>query len=340
MKNIVAHITRIEKNLQSLSQQIPQKIPEFIASALYLASSHDQDSVFALAHAGGDQDHIARADKHVWHRRLRPEDSIAAAAFQSHKPSLFKSRMFPDEHLCGHFPIHAASGAKGILQLVFQAHASIDLNGSVLRDIKDRTLSRIEKPLSKLIAQNNNLDEDLNVRAPYAPDAVIMFFDISSFTDASLSAAYRAQDFADKFCKDFILDTARPYNAQLLRMEGDGVWLALPFSPQSIHEKQRAAKNAVALTHQIATQYKKFAAQTDPQFAQTHIKALAEMGEIRTLPWTPDQSGPVFITMTDNLSAMRRDQNHAMTGPELTQLITPPHVHHQGTQRGFSDLSL
>ncbi len=340
MQNIGVQIAKIERNLQQLSRSISKEVPDYIAAALYLGSSDQKDNVFALVHAGGDDAHQARADKRIWRRLLSPNMSAAAESFTAQKPTITKSLMFPDEHLCSHTPFQGANGTSGVLQTIFHTRAHLDRSSEALNRINGAALKRVSASLNSLLSMSSDLDRDLNVRAPYAPDAVVMFCDISGFSHAGANAHYRAQDFADKFCKDFILESAPRFKAELLRMEGDGVWLSFPFDPTNALDKKNAARNAADMAHYVTNNYGQFTKATDQKFQGTHIKVIAEIGELRKISWAADCSGPVFIQITKNLPHAERHKNSIMIGPELSQEMPETYMIAKNMGPEFARLTL
>lgn len=323
MKNIAAQIERIEKNLDHLSRGMKRAAPDYLATALYLESSKRPDHVFALLHTGGGKAHRTRADQMVWRRLLSGDESVAAESLQSHKPIIMQSRMFPDEHICNHVPIRHTGGMRGTLQTVFRKRAHFHHPNDHMNAISDRALKSVMPSLSALFTATPDLDKILNVRMPYVPDAVVMFCDISGFTRGGAQSFYRAQDFADQFCRDFVLESAKRHHAELLRVEGDGMWLAFPFDPANKTSKENAIRNATETAQELTGNYDRFTANTDYKFRNTHLKILAEIGELREVTWADDRSGPVFTEMMAALPTMSRHENSIMIGPHLAAAIDP-----------------
>lgn len=324
MQNIAARIETLENNLAALSGRLAQSMPGFIAAALYISSSEDPKSVFALAHYGGDENHIRRADREVWRRRLSPDESIAAELYDSVTPTSALSRMFPDEHICEHMPLTGENGQTGLLQTVFRKHKSPQDTGRLLT-LDKSIIDKTSKSLNILLSGGALDDKALNVRPPYKPDTIVIYCDISGFVKSADMAHYRAQDFADKFCTSFVGNTAKRYKADILRYEGDGLWLALPFDADQPASTARAARQAAAMAQDMTQNYERFVRRTDRKFSNTNIKIMMELAELRTMTiphsGTTDISGPSFTDITNNLSHARRDQNHVMVGPELAQIM-------------------
>lgn len=297
--------------------------PDYLATALYLESSDHPDHVFALLHTGGSKAHRTRADQMVWRRLLSGDESVAAESLHSRKPIIMQSRMFPEEHICNHVPIRHTGGMRGTLQTVFRKRARLARPNDQMSAMGDRALKSVMPSLSALFTATPDLDKTLNVRMPYAPDAVVMFCDVSGFTRGGAQSFYRAQDFADQFCRDFVLDSAKRHHAELLRVEGDGMWIAFPFDPANKTSKENAIRNATDTAHDLTNNYERFAAQTDYKFRGTHIKVLAEIGELREVTWASDRSGPVFTEMMAALPDMSRHENTIMIGPHLAAAIDP-----------------
>ena len=318
----------------------------YMASAVFVASSESPGSVFAVTHAGGSPQHHARTDKHVYLRRFTSSDSVAAQVFEEHEASMYASRMFPKEHLCINIPMipkHSSDQdlyARGMLQVVFGPDS-----GASLKDVKAhidaqptyQAMSGILTPL--LHGVDGGRDAFFKVRDPYQANAVVMLFDISDFSGHSRRLGhYRAQDFADKFCQDFMKPITEEYGANLLRYEGDGLWIEMPIDQYaSDRERQEQMKNAVDMARDAIGEYSSFAADQDYGFADSKLKVSMELGEVRDYFWNRnqvltnkpnDRSGPVFSHIRDaNDRVAWRDKHDIVLGPELRAELGGESIH-------------
>ena len=308
----------------------------YMASAVFVASSESPGSVFAVTHAGGSREHYARTDKHVYLRKFTSNDSVAAQAFDENNASMYASRMFPKEHLCINIPMIPKGStdtdlySRGMLQVVFNPESSVNLN-DVKAHIESQptyqAMSGILVPL--LQGVDGARDSFFKVRDPYETNSVVMFFDISDFSGHSNRLGhYRAQDFADKFCQDFMNPISEEYGARLLRYEGDGLWMEMPldqFSSES--ERHDRMKDAIEMARHATADFSAFAVDQDHGFKDAKLKVSLELGEIRNYYWDrnqvftnkpDDRSGPVFshIRAADH-NVARRDRHDIILGPEL-----------------------
>jgi hypothetical protein len=227
----------LENKVQSLGRAFSTAgIEGYLASAVFVASSAQAGSVFALAHNGGSVDHFARSDKYVYLRRFAPEQSIAAEIFSNNEATIHDSRLFPDEHLCLNLPITQAGGSpsdvlkKGLLQLVFNKNTALNAQHIIQFVRGQNSFAALPTALAPLLHDAGSMRDDaFHVRAPYAANAVVSFIDISGFSRLSQKLGqYRAQDFTEEFCRAFMKPIAAQYGAELLRYEGDGLWLGVP----------------------------------------------------------------------------------------------------------------
>lgn len=329
------------RNLENTSYGIGRTFSEaglngYMASAIFVASTESPGTVFAVTHAGGSQQHYARTDKHVYLRRFSPNNSIAAQVFGENEASMYASRMFPDEHLCINMPIKHQGRpdndlySRGMLQVVFGTDSGVDL-GDVKSHLESQptfqALSGIIVPL--LDGVDDGRDSFFKVREPYNANSVVMFFDISDFSGHSNRLGhYRAQDFADKFCQDFMNPISAEYGANLLRYEGDGLWLDMPIDQfASDAERREQMKNAIEMARHATSEFSVFAVDQDHGFQDAKLKVSMELGEVRDYYWNQnqglimkpnDRSGSVFLHIRNADHAVaRRDKNDIVLGPEL-----------------------
>ncbi len=356
MDNAAHYLEQLEKVSRQLGQGLSGNgFDGYLASAVYVASLDVDDTVFALTHAGGSAEHFQRTDKYVHLRRFSAEQSIAAEAFQDSVASVAESRMFPQEHLCVHIPINTkARGAddiysKGLLQVVFDAKADVPhnkLKAHIEQQSMFQALSGAMAPLLDHVDAQR--DDFFKVRTPYDANAVVMFFDISGFTQHSKDLGYyRAQDFADNFCQDFMKTMSDDFGANLLRYEGDGLWLEMPMDDfASPAARKETIQNAIDMAEQVIEDFPDFAKDQDHGFADAKVKAVLELGEVRDYYWDRnnnwsekpnDRSGPVFSNIRNAVKNLSdRDDNDILLGPELTAAlrddniynITPNDFHH------------
>ena len=341
ISRVMENTAHLLKNLEDASFGLGNSFARaglngYMASAIFVASKESQGSVFALTHSGGTPEHFARTDKHVYLRRFSSERSIAAQVFGENEASAHRSKMFPNEHLCVNVPITASQRpdhdihSRGMLQVVFAPGTQTDL-GNVQSHIQSQpsyqALSGILVPL--LDGVDDGRDSFFKVRDPYAANSVVMFFDIADFTGHSNRLGhYRAQDFADKFCQDFMKPISEEYGANLLRYEGDGLWLEMPLDPYDKDEERKDKINqAIEMAEHVIGEFSDFAQDQDYGFQDAKLKASLELGEVRDYYWDRhqslitkpnDRSGPVFshLRKADHMVA-RRDRNDIVLGPEL-----------------------
>tara|TARA_R110002124_G_scaffold149220_1_gene315182 strand:+ start:347745 stop:348827 length:1083 start_codon:yes stop_codon:yes gene_type:complete len=340
----------LRKNLENKVQSLGRSFSTagfdgYLASALFVASSAQAGSVFALAHNGGAPDHFARSDKYVYLRRLAPEQSIAAEIFSNNDTTLHDSRLFPDEHLCLNLPIMAAGRSssdvmdKGLLQLVFNKKAALDAQHIIQFVRGQNSFAALPAALAPLLHDAGSMrDEALRVRAPYAPNAVVSFIDISGFSKLSQKLGqYRAQDFAEQFCSAFMKPIAAQYGADLLRYEGDGLWLGVPIEQTGGEQAVQAAiQVSLAMAVHCQAEFSAFARDQGYAFRNTKVKAILELGEVKDYFWSAsdesvtsradDCSGPVFsaIRYAEKKLASRH-MHDILLGPELDQARRDSH---------------
>lgn len=341
MENAAQFLRKLEDTSNGLGKTFQGAgLNGYIASAVFVASDTTPGSVFALTHAGGSPEHFARTDKHVYLRRFDSHDSIAAQVFDENGISMHPSRMFPNEHLCVNIPIipkgkpDADLYSRGMLQVVFGADSGI-----ALQDIKSHIKSQpTYKAMSGILVPmledvDGKRDSFFKVRDPYEANAVVMYFDISDFSGHSRTlGAYRAQDFADKFCQEYMKPLSDEYGANLLRYEGDGLWLEMPLDQYETQAaRQTQMENAIDMAQHAIDDFSDFAVDQDYGFKDAKLKVSMELGEVRDYFWdrhnilqnkANDRSGPVFsnIRKADKTIA-RRDRHDIILGPELRAVL-------------------
>lgn len=346
MENAAHYLKQLEQVSHRLGQGLSQNgFDGYMASALYVASMDVKNTVFALTHASGGAEHFQRTDKYVHLRRFSPEQSIAAEAFQDSVASISKSRMFPQEHLCVNIPItpkgqHGNLYSKGLLQVVFDAKADVPHN-KLKSHIEQQSMFKALPGVMKPLLDNVDTERDsfFRVRNPYDANAVVMFFDISGFTQHSKDLGYyRAQDFADKFCQDFMKSISEEYGAHLLRYEGDGLWLEMPIDDfASPAARKQIIEQAINMAEHVGIEFPDFAKDQDYGFEGAKVKAVLELGEVRDYYWDRnnnlsekpnDRSGPVFSNIrhaAKNLSD--RNEHDILIGPELIAILRDDNIY-------------
>ena len=344
---------KLLKQLEDTSKRVGDSfkgasVGGYIASAVYVASESSPDSVFAVTHSGGSAEHFARTDKYVHLRKFNTEHSIAAQVFTQKGISVHPSRMFPNEHLCVNIPVtpQGRLGAepdrnlRGMLQVVFDAQSELKLN-----DLKShinaqpdyRAMSGILTPLLENI--DGARDVFFKVREPYQANAVVMFYDISDFSGHSNKlGAYRAQDFADKFCQEFMKPLSNEFGANLLRYEGDGIWLEMPVDQYSNDEERlQKIEHALNMAKRATSDFSDFAVDQDYSFKNAKLKVSMELGEVRDYYWdrhnilqhkVDDRSGPVFTDIRKaDKSVARRVHHDIVIGPELKAKLSDTSIY-------------
>lgn len=328
MGNISGYIDDLEQAIIKLGDTFEGQTTDYLACAVYLATD-DQKSVFALSHAGrrGDYKHYARTDKHVYRRRLDVKNSIAAEAFLSDRFSLANSRMFSAHQDCAHISLFDSKDASQRAMLQIALRKGTDLTELQLTNIlrRDGYLGELSKKALPIITlSKDKRDQLFRVRDPYKPNAIMALFDISKFKVLSKKlGAYRGQDVADSFVHDFVKRAADKYEPELLRMEGDGVWMAFPVGKESEAE---AFARAQGMADYLIDNFADFIQTTDKRAVGTHLKAVFELGETRNTFWhqssalekPDDRSGPVFTAIESaSKSLSLRSRNEILIGPEL-----------------------
>lgn len=337
MENASQFLRKLEETSNDLGNTFHRAgLKGYMASAVFVASDQSPGSVFAITHTGGSPEHFARTDKHVYLRRFDSDNSVAAQVFDENGISMHPSRMFPNEHLCVNIPLtpkgkpDADIHSRGMLQVVFGADSGIDLKG-LKSHIKSQptyqAMSGILIPM--LEGVDGGRDSFFKVRDQYEANAVVMFFDISDFSGHSKKlGAYRGQDFADKFCQEYIKPLSEHYGTNLLRYEGDGLWLEMPLDHcKNQSERVKRIQNALDMARTAINNFSNFAIDQDYGFQDAKLKVSMELGEVRNYFWdkhnilqnnADDRSGPIFsnIRMADKNIA-HRDRHDIILGPEL-----------------------
>ena len=81
-------------------------------------------------------------------------------------------------------------------------------------------------------------------------------------------------------------DLAEDYGADLLRYEGDGLWLK-PCDRHARTQNHAAMENAVEMARLAIDQFDDFTAAQDIAFKGAKLKAVLELGEIEAYHWAP-----------------------------------------------------
>lgn len=332
MASIGEHVSALNTSLRGLNESFKQANTGYLASAVYIASSTQDSAVFALAHAGGSQEHYQRTDKHILRRLLTPQNSMAGEKFEEDTLSIAPSRMFPKQHKCLHIPLRTGTGRaqKSMLQLAFSAGQQIQSNDITTLLQHNQDFANIEGSLKTITTMTqDNRDDYFDARPAYTPRGIIILSDISKFTDYSQMLGHESmQRVAKKFCEDFMNPIANDFDAQLLRMEGDGVWLYLPFDDAASNRLQ-VSNRALEMSKTILEDFPKFTKKLD--FSELHkakIKVLAELSEITTMNWkngrstTFDRSSSTFTRMVSAAENIKnKKKNTALIGPELENIL-------------------
>ncbi len=113
----------ISEQLKYLNSETKSVYPDFIASGFFLPSSAQKGALVPIVHQGGSQTHRARMDEDILYKRLTPDVSLAARAYQENRILFDKSTLFPQEHQCYCLPVGIEGENRGMLQLVFGVQA-------------------------------------------------------------------------------------------------------------------------------------------------------------------------------------------------------------------------
>lgn len=321
MKNGNAAFRTLEQSVIDTDQTIRSKgLTGYVSMAVYAPSTNDPDAVFALFHTSKTEFDARRADQYIYRRLLDPASSIAAEAAAHGKPMARLSRMFPDEHFCMHWPIGQGVN-KGLLQLVFNKSVQPSLAAmSPLLGLQTPQ-GTVENNYNGLVQGVGNLDAEFNARAAYAPNGIVLACDISHFTDTSSTLGqFRAQDFINDFCAEFITDIAKKHGGKVIGYEGDGAWFVFPIDNQNTI--QQAQIRAMAAARDISGGFSSFARQTEPGFDDAHVRTAIELGEIDIQQFTPGatvRTGPIFTYTAEALKQADRDNNVVLVGPDLAK---------------------
>ena len=300
----------------------------YVSMAAYAPSSSDPGSVFALFHTSEGPADARRADQYIYRRRLDASQSIAAAAAATGGIVTGDSYMFPDEHSCINLPL-GNGPQKGVLQIVYnKAGRGVPHPGALASaaSATHRNGQLLDTAYDDLIRGVADLDGEFNVRAAYAPNGIIVACDISGFSDISAQIGqYRAQDFVDGFCTEFVTGIADKYGADILRFEGDGAWLIFPID--ATHSAEQARKSAFLAMKEMSDRFAPFAHSNEPGFGAAKIKIAAELGDAivkESIPATKLGTGPVFTYVANALETADRQHNAILIGPELAKLSNMP----------------
>lgn len=323
MKNGSAAFRSLENAVKQADTAVRTEAPgSYVSMAVYAPSTHDPDAVFALFHTSQTPVDARRADQYIYRRLLDPAHSIAAEAHTHGAALADKSRMFPDEHFCMHWPI-GQGREQGVLQLVFNKSAQRPSVNDVADFIRKSTpLNLLGQRYSGLVTQATDLDKAFNARAAYTPNGIVLACDISGHTHISSALGqFRAQDFINEFCTQFITDIAEKYDAEILRFEGDGVWMLFPIDAQrSFADAELRAQAAAA---DITQGFMPFVKETEPGFEQAHIRVARELGEVAI--YTNDDhdsklgTGPIFTYTSEALKQADRTNDVILIGPNLAK---------------------
>ncbi len=325
MENTSTHLRYLEHAVTSLVGECQEQVGDArcVAGALYAPSSKKDDSVFALIQ-GTDGDKAFQRTDRVWRRRLSPQNSIAAEAWADRRTSIEPSRMFPDDHICAHIPV-----GQGMLQIAFEQQAPHPKQTDIAKLITSNAFAPLERILDDVITRSaDNIDTEFNVRAPYTPNGIVVYCDISGFKEISRRFGYaRAQSTATAFCHEFLSGLSAKHDAKIIRFAGDGGWMATYFDPNDPASKQKATHNAMALAQDIKTSFSSFVRGQDHAFSDAKIRVIAEEGELfeynpgRRSSEIIDISGPVFTYITEKDQTTPRNRDVITIGDELKQRL-------------------
>ena len=323
--NAHASCDKIEDLTQSLASACAKLVENgtLFAGALYLPSAHANDHVFALTQDLRGPHKFRRSDK-VWRRRLGPNQSAAAQAFNDRAPSITPSLMFPDQHQCMHLPIKG-----GLLQFAFANQSTLS-NTQKLSLIKNAPqIAPIEREITKITrAAKGNLDDYFNVVAAYQPNAIAILCDMSGFKSHAQKLGYRrTQIAAREFCHTLLPTLADQYNIDIVRFTGDGAWMIAPFNMTSPQSKNTAARNAINFSKTLQETFPIFMGRQDPAMKNIPLRITFDEGEVGlqntqlSLNDPNDISGQIFTHIQELDSQASRKTSTLQIGADLQTYI-------------------
>ncbi|MFN3700194.1 MAG: hypothetical protein ACK4VI_01575 [Alphaproteobacteria bacterium] len=205
----------------------------FVGAALYVPDDKTADHLIPLHISSKDisPDHKSFINDHLMRRRIRIDGTAAGAAFESGQSVLIPSRMAAHDcvNIVTQAPNVADMRGRYVLQLAFREGAALPAlqryDGGIQR-LEKRAVDRLSRSAGRFLgAYGRDLTEKLDIEGTAQPNGVLVFTDISNYSQALKAMGLAAAQRITERLQESAEAAANRYGGRLVRSEGDGVWI-------------------------------------------------------------------------------------------------------------------